>query len=91
MYPERISEWDYGWKYEVRKVDETGSFSFKKKRYFLSEGLRGKYVALYPSSKEDGVFNILFREFRIAKLDLKKSIISSKKIYLREGDPRSKV
>lgn len=90
-YPERIPEWDYGWKYEVRKVDENGMLCFKRKRYFLSEGLRGKYVALYPSSKEDGVFHILFREFRIAKLDLKEGVVSSKKIYLREGDPRSKV
>jgi transposase InsO family protein len=88
-YNDKVKEWDYGDGYELRTIKKTGYLTFHGQGFFLSEGLGEKIIALRPSSKFDGMFNLYFREFKIGQLSLKEKSLISRKIYLRENDPRS--
>lgn len=45
-FPEKVIDWEYGPEYQRCKVSETGYFSYGGHRYFLSEGFRGKSIAV---------------------------------------------
>jgi len=86
--PESISEWDYPDEYKVIKVMPSGFFYLKGETYFLSRGLGNKYIGL-SETKKAGEYTIVFRQFRIGRLDLNQQLCDRKRIYLLEGDPRS--
>ena len=90
-YNERIELWDYEAGGELRKIKSSGYLTFKGQGYFLSEGLGNKEVVLYPNPNEDGIYDITFRQFTVAKLSLHDCTIRSRKIYLRYDDPRKKL
>lgn len=77
--PQRIVPWTYDSGCEVRAIQSKGYLNFQGRGWFLSEGLAYKEVALVPSD-QDGVWNVIFRNFRIAQLDLNERLICSKKI-----------
>lgn len=87
-YPDKIEEWEYEPNSEIRKVKSSGYISYNGQGYYLSEGLGNKEVAIIPS-KQDGVLNIIFRQYRVAKLDLRENMIISRRIYLLHDDPRN--
>lgn len=87
-FVEKPKDWDYGPEYELRKIKSTGFLTYDGQGYFLSEGFRGKTIAIKPSSK-DGFLNLYFRQFRIGRIDLRERAIVSRKCYLIEDDPRS--
>lgn len=89
-YSDKISEWDYGENAIIKPVKSTGYISYRSKGYYLSEGLGEKEVALVPS-EDDGVFNVIFRQFRVAKLNLHTNTIVSRRVYLLNNDPRKKL
>ena len=89
-YDEDIHKWHYQNNAEVRTVKETGYVNFQGQGFFLSEGMRGKEIAITETEK-NGVFDILFRQFRIAKLDWNNKCIVSKKVRLIKNDPREKL
>lgn len=89
-YNAEIPQWDYESDAECRKVKSSGYISFHSKGYYLSEGLGDKEIALIPT-EQDGVFNIVFRQFRVAKLSLHSNTIVSRRIYLLHDDPRQNV
>ena len=89
-YNEHISQWKYADNAETRIVKESGYVSFEGQGYFLSEGMRGKEIAIVDT-ETDGVFDILFRQFRVAKLDWNNRCIVSKKVFLLKDDPREKL
>lgn len=88
IFTEKIKDWDYGSEYELRKIKSTGFVTYGSQGYFLSESFGGKTIAIKPSSK-DGLLNVFYRQFRIARIDLKERTVISRRIYLIEGDPRS--
>lgn len=88
QYPDRIEQWEYESGCEIKKVQSKGYITFGGYGYFLSEGLSGKEVAIKPSSKEN-ILDIVFRQFRVAKLDIERNIIVSRRIYLFHDDPRN--
>lgn len=88
VFPEKIKEWEYESEYEQRKIKSTGFLTYGGQGYFLSEAFGGKTIAIKPSSK-DGFLNLFYRQFRIARIDLKERTIVSRRSYLIEGDPRS--
>lgn len=49
-FPEKVIDWEYGPEYQRCKVSETGYFSYGGHRYFLSEGFRGKSIAVRESA-----------------------------------------
>ena len=87
-YTECVSGWDYEPGGELRRVKDSGYLTFKGQGYFLSEGLRGKELMIYPLHNEKDKFEIVFRQFRVGILDICDNVILSKKVFLRHNDPR---
>ena len=88
--PDKIDLWEYETGTELRQVKSSGYLSYGGQGYYLSEGLGDKTVGICPSG-EDGLMNIVFRQFRVAKLDLREHSIISRRIYLLHDDPRDRV
>lgn len=88
QYDEKIQNWDYEAGGESRIIKSTGYLTYHGQGYYLSEGLGEKTVHLYPSPSDEDIINIVFREFIVAKLDIKANTIINRRIYLRHGDPR---
>ena len=86
-YPEKIEPWEYPAGYELRKIKDSGYFTYGGQGYFLSEALGGKTVAVRESSLP-GCITLYYRQFKIARIDIDKRVFQFKKIYLAEGDPR---
>lgn len=86
-YREDIPLWDYCAEGEVRKIKHTGYLTFGGHGFYLSESMANKIVCVVPTEK-DGIFDIVFRQFRIARLSLHDNMIISRRVYLRKGDPR---
>jgi len=78
-YSDKITEWIYKSDVKVRQLKNSGYMTFEGQGYFLSEALGGKTVGLIESKSTDGMFYVLYREFCIAKLDLKERIIISRR------------
>jgi transposase InsO family protein len=87
-YPDKITPWEYEDGVEPRNIKSTGYITYKGQGYFLSEGLGGLTVAVKPSSV-DGFINVFYRQFRVCRISLKENSVVSRRIYLRENDPRS--
>lgn len=86
-YPEQVSLWEYPPNCTLRRVRDSGYFSYDGQGYFLSEAFAGKDIAVYPSHIPNCV-TLLFREFKIGRIDLEKRVFTFKRAYLIEGDPR---
>lgn len=87
-YSDFIPAWEYEAGGELRRVKSTGYLTFGGQGYYLSEGLGDKEVMLFPCSDQDGVFDVVFREFVVAKLSVRDHSIRSRRVYLRHDDPR---
>ena len=89
-YPKKIERWDYPYGTEVHKVKSSGYITFQGQGYFLSEGLANKEIGILQPDN-DGVFNVIFRQFRVARIDTINHVITSRKVYALHNDPRQKV
>ena len=87
-YPEKISEWEYPEGCKLHKVTNNGYICCGGRNYFLSEAFRGKTIAIRESHLP-GQITLLFRQFRIGRIDVEKRVYTMKRIQLLEGDPRS--
>ena len=63
---------EYGLEDIVRKVQASGTVSYKDKPYFVGEHLRGEYVALRRSCKE-GVFDVYYGEVKISRVNIRRN------------------
>lgn len=88
--PEHIAVWEYGPEYQLCKVKETGYFNYKGQGYFLSEAFAGKTIAVRDSHLP-GQVTLVFRQFKIGRIDLDSRAYTLRKAYLLEGDPRANV
>ena len=89
-FPSHIEHWEYGNDCQLCKVKQTGYFSFEGQGYFLSEAFRGKYIAVRESHLP-GQITLLFRQFRIGRIDREKRVFTTKRISRLAGDPRENV
>ena len=89
-FPSHIEHWEYGNDCQLCKVKQTGYFSFGGQGYFLSEAFRGKYIAVRESHLP-GQITLLFRQFRIGRIDREKRVFTTKRISRLAGDPRENV
>lgn len=87
QFPSKISTWEYGQEYQKCKVAMTGYFSYGGHRYFLSEGFRDKEIGV-RESRLPGQITLVFRQFRIGRIDLAKRAYTLKSCYLLDNDPR---
>ncbi len=88
--PKKIHPWEYGSEYKLCKVKETGFFNYKGQGFFLSEAFAGKTIAVRESHLP-GQITLVFRKFKIGRIDLDKRVYTLKRAYLIEGDPRANV
>lgn len=88
--PDHIADWEYGSEYQLCKVKETGYFNYKGQGYYLSEAFGGKTIAV-KESHLPGQITLIFRQFRIGRIDLDSRAYTLRKAYLLEGDPRANV
>lgn len=88
--PEQIEEWEYGSEYQLCKVKDTGYFNYGGQGYYLSEGFRGKTIAIRESHRP-GQITLVFRQFKIGRIDVENRVYTLRKIFRLEGDPRENV
>ena len=88
-YTGKMEEWVYGEGCKLHKVKETGFITLKGQGYFLSEAFGNRHVAIRQVKEGSPLFDIFYRQFKIARLDTEKRVYTSKVAYLIEGDPRS--
>ena len=88
--PNRITVWEYPSEYQLCKVKDTGYFNFKGQGFFLSEAFGGKTIAVRESHLP-GQITLIFRQFKIGRIDLENRVYTLKRAYLLEGDPRANV
>ena len=86
-YPHKIEEWEYPPEFELRKVKSSGYITLNNQGYFLSESFGNRTVAIRESTHPD-CFNIYYRQFKIARINVEKRVFEFKRIYLSENDPR---
>ena len=89
-YPEAIEEWEYPKETFVRRVSENGSISWHDTPVFVGTGLKGKRIGMVESKSRPGCVNLVFRGFRIGRLNLTTRTVESLRAYRLEGDPRAK-
>ena len=88
--PQRIEPWEYGPEYKLCKVKATGYFNYKGQGFFLSEAFAGKEIAV-RESQLPGQITLVFRQFRVGRIDLENRAYTQKRAYLLHGDPRANV
>lgn len=88
--PGRISEWEYPAEYHLCKVKDTGYFNYRGQGFFLSEAFGGKTIAVRESHLP-GQITLVFRQFKVGRIDLENRVYTRKRAYLIEGDPRVNV
>ncbi len=86
-YPKQICPWEYPPNCSLRRVRDSGYFNYGGQGYFLSEAFAGRDIAVYPSHIPNCI-TLLFRQFKIGRIDLEKRVFTFKRAYLIEGDPR---
>ena len=88
--PDKIKDWEYSSEYQLCKVKETGYFNYRGQGFFLSEAFAGKTIAV-RESRLPGQITLVFRQFKIGRIDLDDRVYTLRKAYLLEGDPRANV
>lgn len=88
--PEEVEPWEYGLEYKLCKVKDTGYFNYRGQGYFLSEAFAGKYIAIRESHLP-GQITLVFRQFKIGRIDVDSRAYTQKRAYLLEDDPRANV
>ena len=88
--PQKVSEWEYASEYRLCKVKDTGYFSYNGQGFFLSEAFAGKTIAVRESNLP-GQITLIFRQFKIGRINLDTRAYTLKRSYLLEGDPRANV
>lgn len=76
--------------YKLCKVKSTGFFNYNGQGFFLSEAFGGKTIAV-RESHISGQITLIFRNFKIGRIDLKNRVYTLRRAYLLEGDPRANV
>ena len=88
--PDRIGDWEYGCEYRLCKVKDTGYFNYKGQGFFLSEAFGGKTIAVRESHLP-GQITLVYRQFKIGRIDLDNRVYTLRRAYLLDGDPRANV
>ena len=88
-YPETIREWEYSKEVLVRRVSENGSISWHDTPVFVGTGLKGKRIGMVESKSRPGCVNLVFRDFRIGRLNLETRTVESLRVYRIANDPRA--
>jgi hypothetical protein len=62
---------EYGPDDTVVTVEWNGELRFKKRRYKVSNPLRGQPVAIRPDETQDGLYDVFFVHHKLMQIDLR--------------------
>ena len=68
-FPERVREWEYSPSDVIRKVQDGGILHYKGREWRVGNAFKGQRVGIRPAGR-DGRFDVFFRNFKIAQIDL---------------------
>lgn len=77
-YPEKIKPYEYSGLYRILKVNYKGYLRFDSKVFYLSETMVGAELELRPS--EDACASLLYRNYKIAEIDLRNGQLINRRI-----------
>ncbi len=79
-YQENVSPYEYSSQYRLFKINNWGFLRFANYQIYISETFRDTRVQLIPNS-EDDVALVCYRNFIVAKIDVTKGELLSRKAY----------
>jgi transposase InsO family protein len=68
-FPKHLPEIEYASTDKVRKVEEGGKFTFRRRRLRIGQAFAGYRIALRPSTT-DGIYDVYFATHHIGQVDL---------------------
>lgn len=77
VYPEHLPEIEYSTGSELRKVEMKGDISYRGKRYFISESMRGLFVRLVESER-NGIIEVYLAHQKVKEIDWINKIAAKK-------------
>ena len=77
--PKKIEPWEYPSECRIRRINKDGYIKIAGHSYFLSGAFAGKDVGI-RESRLPGEITLLFRQFRIARLNVEKRVFTLKRI-----------
>jgi len=83
LMPKKIHDWWYPQELAVKKIPQNGYLRYKDLNVFFSEAFAGKNIAVLPS-ESDGIVEIIYRNFSLARINLIERSVISKKIIRRK-------
>jgi len=87
-YVESVSEWSYDGDCTVKYVNCKGYVSMESGPVYVGEGLCGKRIAVRPSSTHPDCVSLLFRNFRIGRINMATGKLEYLRVYRLDEDPR---
>lgn len=87
-FPSKISSWEYEAGGSIRSIKSSGYLTIDGQGYYLSEGLGDQTVMIYPSASREHTVDVVFRQFRVAQIDVLEHVVISRRIRLLHDDPR---
>lgn len=87
-YPELTLPWEYSRDVIVRRVNDNGCMNFHGELHYVGEGLRHKDVGIDISHAHHDCINLLFRNFRVGRINLSTKRVEQLRVYRVSGDPR---
>jgi hypothetical protein len=79
-YQETIAPWEYSSDCKVRMIKQTGYLTYEGQGYFLSEALSGLTVGIRLSKSDENCVNVLYRNFYVARVNIKEKAVVSHRI-----------
>lgn len=67
-YPEQLADFEYSSRFEVRRTNKVGQFTFHGRRFKTSEAFQRDAIGL-AATNEDGVWEVYYRHFPIGLID----------------------
>lgn len=77
-FPESVSDWLYD-SNSVSRVKSSGYVTFLGQGCFLSEAFSGQMIAIVPSDSQQDCLDLVYRNFRVARFDLRDRCVVSRK------------
>lgn len=88
QYPQSVADWEYDEGETVKLVGEKGYIHWNGTHIYVGTGLRHKRIAVVESDTHPGCANLLFRNFKIGRINLERGELETLRAYRLHGDPR---
>lgn len=84
-FPQKLPVWEYAKGWEARKVNSAGFVHLDGRKHFLGEAFAGQVIGMREASG-DGMLEVSYYGFLVARYSLKERLFISKKIIRLQED-----